>query len=84
LDLLPWEALEEIGKVLTYGAEKYTPDAWKSVPDAKTRYQAALLRHFSAYKREELLDAESGLTHLSHMACNALFLIHFELKEKGK
>jgi hypothetical protein len=84
LDLLPFDALEEIGKVLTYGAKKYAPDAWRKVPNAKTRYEAALLRHLSAYKRGEQFDEESGLSHISHAACNALFLIYFELKEGNK
>jgi hypothetical protein len=79
LDLLPWESLEEVGKVLTYGIEKYhLANSWKDVPDAINRYQAALLRHFSAYKRGEVLDQESGLSHVAHMATNALFLIYLE------
>ena len=82
LDLLPWESLEEIGKVLTYGAGKYAPNAWQTVPDAKERYEAALLRHFAAYKRGEQMDVESGLSHISHMGCNALFLIWFEGRQK--
>ncbi|NLA84833.1 MAG: hypothetical protein GX854_09995 [Clostridiales bacterium] len=28
-DLFPVEALEEITKVLTYGAAKYSPDNWR-------------------------------------------------------
>lgn len=80
MSLLPFESLEEITKVLEYGAKKYSKDNWKFVPEGKTRYEDAMLRHFSAYKRGEEFDEESGLKHLHHMACNALFLIWFDLK----
>lgn len=81
MSLLPFESLEEISKVLDYGAKKYAPNNWQLVPDAVRRYEDALLRHFSAYKRGEEVDPESGLKHLSHMACNALFLVWFELNK---
>lgn len=84
MSLLPFESLEEISKVLDYGAKKYIENGWQTVPNAIKRYEDAILRHFSAYKRGELKDEESGLTHISHMACNALFLVWFELnKEKN-
>ena len=82
MSLLPFESLEEITKVLKYGAEKYAPDNWKFVPEAMKRYEDALLRHFSAYKKGEKNDSESGLSHLSHVACNALFLVWFDLQNK--
>lgn len=81
MDLLPFESLEAVARVLTYGAKKYAPDNWKLVPGASERYQAAMLRHLSAHKRGEKIDPESGLSHLSHVACNALFLVYFEEKE---
>lgn len=81
MDLLPFESLEEIARVLTYGAIKYAPDNWKKVPDAQARYEAALLRHFSAHKRGEKIDPESGLSHLAHVGCNALFLIWFNVSK---
>lgn len=84
MDLLPFDALEEIARVLTYGAKKYNPDNWKKVPNAKARYEAALLRHYAAYQRGEAKDPESGLSHLAHLGCNALFLIWLENgKKKG-
>lgn len=82
MGLLPFESLEEIAKVLDYGAKKYSKNNWKFVPDGKARYEDALLRHFSAYKRGEEFDPESGLKHISHMACNALFLVWFDLQNK--
>lgn len=74
MDLLPFEALERIADIMTYGAEKYSEGGWKTVPDAQKRYNAALLRHLSAHMRGEIFDLESGRTHIDHMATNAVFL----------
>lgn len=79
MDLIPFEALDEIGKVLEFGTRKYAPENWKKVPDAIPRYEAALLRHIAAYKRGELNDPESGLSHLAHAGCCLLFLMHFNI-----
>jgi hypothetical protein len=80
-DILPYDAVNEIVKVMTYGAKKYAPHNWKKVSPA--RFEAAMMRHFEAYKRGEVYDDESGLMHLSHMACNALFLVYLELHKCG-
>lgn len=81
MDLLPFDALEEISAVLTYGAKKYAPNNWKHIDNPVERYQAAMLRHFSAYKRGEYIDPESGQSHLGHAACCLLFLIWHEKKK---
>lgn len=83
MDLLPFEALEEVAKVLTYGAAKYTDNGWQKVENAERRYLAALLRHLAARERGEKFDAESGLLHAAHMAADALFILWFEI-QKGK
>lgn len=83
LDLVPPELIEEVGKVLTFGAAKYTPNGWRTVANGEERYYAALLRHLIAYKRGEVNDPESGLPHLSHVATNVAFLICLE-KESNK
>ena len=79
-DLLPPNALREVAKVLTHGAAKYAPYNWQVVDDAKARYTAALMRHFEAWRDGETFDLDSHLPHLAHTACNALFLLWFELK----
>lgn len=58
---------------MTYGAEKYEPNNWQKVD--KHRYYAAMMRHMVAELKGEDCDQESGLLHLAHMACNALFLL---------
>lgn len=83
-DCLPWPAVEQVVRVLTFGADKYSAWSWPSVPDARRRYFAALVRHAVAWLRGERLDPESGLPHLAHLACNALFLLSFELGEAAE
>lgn len=80
-DLLPMGPVDEIVRVLTFGARKYAPDNWMQVPDARARYYAAALRHLSAWKQGEQVDTGpggSGLNHLAHAACCLLFLLHFD------
>jgi len=84
MDLLPWDALDCVGDVLTYGVKKYpNPEQnWRenSTEEDIKRYKAALLRHFSAMEQGEKLDLESQLPHICHIAANALFIISLEKK----
>lgn len=74
------EALEEVGKVGTFGAKKYTDNGWQSVKNGQERYTDALLRHLFATFRDDLYDNESGLLHLSHVAWNALAILELALE----
>jgi hypothetical protein len=78
--LVPFGALDETVKVLTYGARKYDRHNWKYVDDI--RYQAALMRHFSLYMQGEYDDPETGISHLAHMACSVLFLLQKQLDQE--
>lgn len=74
-DLLPFAALDDVAKVLEYGARKYAPDNWRKVEGWRWRYLGAALRHLAAFGRGENLDPESQLPHLAHAACCVLFLL---------
>lgn len=78
--LLPWDAVEQIVKVLDFGARKYARDNWKHVSDGETRYLAAAFRHLAAYNRGEKVDSETGLSHMAHAGCCILFLLALEKK----
>jgi hypothetical protein len=82
MDLLPGEALEEIAKVLSFGAKKYAAHNWRK-GFAWSRLLAACLRHLFAYGRGERTDPESGLSHLAHAGCMLLFLLTHEVKGMG-
>ena len=74
-------ALQAVGAVGTYGANKYTKEGWKAVPGAKERYTDALLRHLFKEFNGEALDQDSGLSHAAHLAWNALARLEFILEE---
>ena len=73
--LVPIEAMEDVIRVLMFGAKKYAPDNWKKVPDAQRRYYKAAMRHLTAWQRGETLDSETNESHLAHAACCLLFLL---------
>ena len=79
--LIPKDALDEVVRVLMYGAEKYDRDNWYKVDNGRHRYDKAALRHLFAEADGEDLD-ESGYYHLAHAAASCLFAIHFALDEK--
>lgn len=79
-DLIPPLALDEMVKVLTFGAEKYEPDNWQKVPDSKRRYFAAAQRHLWKYQQGEKLDSESAIHHLAHAMCCIYFLYEHDVK----
>lgn len=73
------KALVEVGKVGTFGAEKYSDNGWKHVENARGRYRDALYRHLFA---DSDRDEESGLLHLSHAAWNVLALLSLEMNDE--
>jgi hypothetical protein len=73
-------ALRDVCIVGTYGAKKYTPRGWLSVPNAEERYMDALMRHLLAHMQGAKYDDESYLPHLSHAAWNILALL--ELRDR--
>lgn len=78
LDLLPWDALEPVARVLGFGAEKYGRSNWRGLEPH--RVEGALLRHLAAHRRGEASDPDTGESHLAHLACNALFLLALEAR----
>lgn len=81
LALLPTRPLEEIGKVLTYGAGKYDPWNWTNGM-AWSRLISAMLRHLYAWMRGEDNDPETGLCHLAHVGCCVLFLLEYTFSKQ--
>ncbi len=77
MSLVPPSLMLEVAKVLTYGAHKYKVNNWRKTPDIES-YINALHRHLNAWQNGEDVDPESGLSHLSHAACNIAFLIELQ------
>lgn len=80
--LLKTQSLEKVVEVLTYGANKYSVDNWKYVPDLHNRYFDAAQRHIWAYRSGEINDPESGLPHLAHAMCSLMFILQTDLEEE--
>ena len=76
-------ALVEVGKVGTYGAQKYTDNGWLDVPKGKARYTDALLRHVLA-ETNETHDPDTKLLHAAHAAWNALARLELILRKRGE
>lgn len=74
LSLVNPELVKAVAEVRMYGTEKYgDSENWRKVEPK--RYVDALYRHLLAYIEGNEVDEESGLSHLSHMACNISFLL---------
>lgn len=80
-DLLPYESVEQVVQVLTFGAKKYPQPEdqqipnWRLVKQHRERYFAAAMRHLVSWKKGEKVDPETGLSHLAHGVCCMLFLL---------
>ena len=80
-DLLPLPMIKQIVDVLTFGSRKYSDNNWKMIPDAKTRYFSAMMRHVEQWQSGEQRDEESGYHHLAHAGCCLLFILWFDEHE---
>lgn len=78
LTLVPRGIIRAVAAIREYGCEKYhDPENWRQVEPQ--RYRDAAYRHFLAYLDDpQGVDAESGLPHLWHLACNIAFLVEME------
>lgn len=80
LSLVPRRIIWDVAAIREYGNNKYPdggPDNWKGVEPE--RYRDAAYRHFLGYLDDpRSVDAESGLPHLWHLACNIAFLCEME------
>ena len=78
------DAIKEVVRVATFGAQKYARSSWKTVPNGLQRYTDAKARHFLESAAGVDLDDESGLDHLAHEAWNALATLQLKLEAKKK
>ena len=81
-ELVPWDVVDYIGRVLKFGAAKYGDWNWTK-GFAWSRLIGAAERHLGAFKNGEDADAESGLPHLAHALCCLAFLLEHQLRSFG-
>jgi hypothetical protein len=75
-------ALQEVGRVGTYGAAKYSDNGWIQVPDGQARYTDAMMRHLIKEAIGEQCDEDTGILHAAHAAWNALARLDFMIRER--
>jgi hypothetical protein len=74
--LVHFKSLEPMIEVLEYGANKYAPKNWQKGLD-KSEILESLQRHVAKLFDGEDIDSESGLHHIGHIMCNAMFYSYF-------
>lgn len=77
IDLIPPDALAEVGKVYNFGASKYAAHNYRRGYDFSLSI-AALYRHVNAFNAGEDLDPESGLPHLAHAAFHCFAVLQIQ------
>lgn len=82
IDLVPKELIEEVSKVLGFGATKYARFNWLNGMDW-SRVYAAAMRHLLAWNSGEDIDPESNLPHLAHAGCCIAFLLTYQERNLG-
>lgn len=76
LDLIPCSLIDGVGRVLTFGAQKYAPDNWRKFNQQQVKECiGSAMRHIEQYRQGNWLDPESGLPHLAHAATNLGFIL---------
>ena len=79
--LVDFKSLEPMVRVLEFGCKKYDRDNWKKGLD-KTEILESLSRHLFELMSGEENDPESGLGHIGHIMCNAMFWQYHNNKDK--
>jgi hypothetical protein len=81
--LLSWPALRELVAVLEFGARKYASWNWSKGLSWSECFES-LQRHLISWYQGEDKDPETGLSHIAHVMCNAMFLMHFIIFRTGR
>ena len=76
MDLIPPQAILEVGKAMGFGSRKY--NGWNYLNGSGLKHSQvmrAALTHLYQHQYGEDLDSESSLSHLSHAAASILMLL---------
>lgn len=73
LSFIDLKSLEGCALVLEFGAEKYSRNNWKKGFKMSDLLDS-MMRHIGEIQDGNWIDSESGLPHIYHIQCNALFM----------
>ncbi len=88
--LIPWEWLQVLAEIFTFGAKKYAPRNWQKSLNTQDHDKFcedrldSTMRHMVAHMRGERLDPESGRPHTDHSAWNLLCVMWYNMNDKRK
>lgn len=80
--LVPVEWVEELMTVMEAGAKKYGDDNWKKGMPFDECIDS-LERHLIQFRKGVDIDPDDGLSTITKVAINALFLRYYQLKGLG-
>ena len=83
-ELLPFDALEEVARVMTFGAKKYEARNWER-GISYGRVIGAAYRHLKTFMMakitgQSVIDPETNCHHLAEAPCEILFALAYELR----
>lgn len=73
LSYIPLDFLSDAARVLEFGSRKYSRNNFRLGMTTNSLLDS-LLRHVAALQSGEEIDSESGLPHVAHILCNAIFM----------
>lgn len=76
-DLIPPQAIEELGRLYGKGAEKYDPWNWRKGYNWSLSI-AAMMRHLLQWEKGERFDEETQCHHLASVAWHCMTLMEFQ------
>jgi len=83
VDLIPPDALYELGKVYEVGARKYSIRNWERGM-LWSKIIGPLMRHLFKFMAGHERDPETGMRHSAMIAWNAIALLTYELRDLGE
>lgn len=79
LELIPTDALMEVGRVLWFATSKYGPELWRQDPTTIKARIGSAIRHLYKANKGEDLDPQTGCYHLAHSIVQSLFALEYQL-----
>ena len=79
-DLIPKPALDALGRIYHYGAQKYDDHNWRRGYEWSKSYAAAM-RHLTSFWNGETNDPESGLPHVAHAMFHMAALLTWQAED---
>lgn len=81
--LLPWDAVEEVVRVLMFGAEKYADRNWEKGMEYGRLFDADMRHKIDWWQKGKDKAEDSNIHHIAHAVCDGLFLLAYELRKTG-